>query len=172
MPHGFTRLEISVSIVMATIVVVAISVIFKSVEQSAGNARAADRILAFRQAVEEVASQAGAYPTVAQMREVWARQASGSFLFSPWGGHVGPELDEATGSRGIAQVAFFDIPGRGAPIPGRAGGIGYMTGSMSEREVKIYDAARNLEVRVHNYGCFFYDPKGSYPHFAVGGTIR
>jgi len=167
-----TRLEVSVAMVMATIIVIAISVIFKGVERSAGNARAMDRILAFRQVIEEFASQANAYPTVEQARAVWARQASASYLYSPWGGPVGPELHDATGSRGVAHVAFFEIPRRGDPVPGRAGGIGYMTGRMSEREVLIYDVSRNAEVRVRYYGCFYYDPSGSYPHFATGGAVR
>ncbi len=167
-----TRIEVSVAVVMATIIVVAISVVFKSVERSAGNARAMDKILAFRQVVEEYASLGNGYPTVDQARAVWARQASGSFLISPWGGHVGPELDDATGSRGIARVIFFDIPKRGAPDPGRAGGIGYMVGRNADRAIKIYDVTANTDVQVHNYGCFYYDPKGSFAHFVSGGTIR
>ncbi len=165
-----TRLEVATAFAVAVVIVIGASLIFKVVERNAGNARAMSKLLAFRQVVEEYSSQGLGYPDIEQARTMWSRNRQRDFLLSPWGGQVGVSLNQASGSRGIEGVPFFDILAVRRGFASRAGGIGYMVAPQANQTVKLIDAVGLTVIVVRDFGCFYHDPDGAYPVFPTGGA--
>ncbi len=117
--RGFTLMEIILVIVIGVTLLFSATVIFNVARNSAATSRARDKVLALQSLVEQVASaQAGTYPDMIQLPQLWAQHRPTDYDVSPWGGYITHGCPDGTSTPPAGYTASFyaGLAGQATPV--------------------------------------------------------
>lgn len=88
--RGFTIIEVTLAIVIGVVVLASSSALYQQVRESAGNAKAKDKVMRIAAVIETVgAENHGHYPKLAELQAAWYATTPNDLGSSPWGGLAG-----------------------------------------------------------------------------------